>query len=44
MNQKKMNELSEIGYITAEDIECCYKLEEANGYLTINVKKDEDNE
>ena len=44
VNQKKMDELSEIGDITAEDIEGCYKLEEANGYLTINVKKDEDNE
>ena len=44
VNQKKMDELSEIGDITAKDIEGCYKLEEANGYLTINVKKDEDNE
>lgn len=44
VNQKKMNELSEIGDITAEDIEGCYELKEANGYLTINVKKDEDDE
>ena len=44
VNQKKMDELSEIGDITTKDIEGCYKLEEANGYLTINVKKDEDNE
>ena len=44
VNQKKMDELSEIGDITAEDIEGCYKLKEANGYLTINVKKDEGNE
>ena len=44
VNQKKMDELSDIGDITREDIEGCYKLEEANGYLTINVKKDEDNE
>lgn len=44
VNQKKMDELSEIGDVTAEDIEGCYQLKEANGYLTINVKKDEDDE
>lgn len=44
VNQKKMDELSEIGDITASDVEGCYELKEANGYLTINVKKDEDNE
>lgn len=44
VNQQKMNELSEIGEIDAEDIKGCYELKEAEGYLRINVKEHEDGE
>ena len=44
VNQKKMNELSEIGEIDKEDIEGCYELKEAEGYLKISVKELENEE
>lgn len=44
VNQQKMNELSEIGEIDREDIEGCYELKEADGYLKINVKELENEE
>lgn len=34
----KVNELSEVGNITEEDIDGCYKLKEASPYLRIDVK------
>lgn len=44
VNQQKMNELSEIGEIDREDIEGCYELKEAEGYLKISVKEPENEE
>lgn len=42
VNQQAINELSEIGDITAQDIEGCYELKQAEGYLTINAKKEDE--
>ena len=39
VNQKKMNELSEIGEIDKEDIKGCYELKKAKGYLKISVEE-----
>lgn len=36
VNQKKMDELSEIGEITADDIEGCYTVEQTNGYVKLS--------
>lgn len=44
VNQQKMNELSEIGEIDKEDIDGCYELKEAEGYLKISVKELENEE
>lgn len=35
VDQKKMDNLSEIGEITTEDIEGCYTVEETNGYIKL---------
>lgn len=43
VNQQKMNELSEVGKISKEDIDGCYELKEAEGYLRINMKEPGDN-
>lgn len=44
VNQQKMNELSEIGEIDGEDVDGCYELKEADGYLRISVKELENEE
>lgn len=43
VNQQALNQLSELGDISREDIEGCYELVEAEGYLKINVKENEQN-
>ena len=39
--QKKMDELSEIGEIKAEDIEGCYTVEQTNGYVKLSEWENE---
>ena len=42
VNQQKINELSEVGDITADDIDGCYEVKQTEGYLTINAKKEDE--
>lgn len=42
VDAKKIDELSNLGYITQEDIKGCYRLEKGTSYLKINVLKDEE--
>ena len=46
VNQKKIDEMSELGYITPEDIDGCYTVEKTNGYCKLteweNQKEDDE--
>ena len=39
VNQKKFNELSELGDVSLDDVKGCYELNECNGYVKINIKE-----
>lgn len=38
IDQKKFNELSEMGDISLDDVKGCYELKESEGYVKINIK------
>lgn len=42
VNEKKINELSEIGEMTMKDIEGCYTIQEKNGYILPSESEIED--
>lgn len=42
VNEKKINELSEVGEMTMEDIDGCYTMQERNGYILPSESEIED--
>ena len=42
VNQKKIDEMSELGYITTEDIDGCYTIEKTNGYCKLTEFEQDD--